>query len=147
VLVLSAGAIDGCGSQPPPQPAQRTPEGMVAPQPAATPGQRRLAVESPKCVPIRELPSPPRKVADRKPPWSELRKTRTHGGVLVYDVVIGTSGSTEVKLLERRKGARPSARIAELWRDAIREWKFEPTVLHDKVVPVCMTVTVTVDVW
>jgi hypothetical protein len=76
-----------------------------------------------------------------------LSNIRTHGGVLLYEVTIGTSGEvTDVGLLKRREGQKPSAQIANLWRDALRDWKFEPTVVHNIAVPVCLMVSVTIDV-
>jgi outer membrane biosynthesis protein TonB len=76
-----------------------------------------------------------------------LSNIRTHGGVLVYEVTIGTSGNvTDVRLVRHRERSGPSARIADLWRNAIQDWTFEPTVVHDSAVAVCMTVTVTIDV-
>jgi outer membrane biosynthesis protein TonB len=36
--------------------------------------------------------------------------------------------------------------IADAWLHAIREWKFEPTVIDGEQVAVCMTVTVTIDI-
>jgi outer membrane biosynthesis protein TonB len=76
-----------------------------------------------------------------------LSNVRTHGGVLLYEVTIGTSGNvTDARLVKRRERFTPSAQIANLWLDAIQDWKFEPTVIHNNAVPVCMTVTVTIDV-
>ena len=99
-----------------------------------------------KCVPVADLPNAPHKVHDRKPPESDLSDIRTQGGVLLYEVTIGTSGNvTDTRLLQST-GQRPSARIADLWHDAIQDWTFEPTVIADRAVSVCMTVAITIDV-
>jgi hypothetical protein len=36
--------------------------------------------------------------------------------------------------------------MAALWRAAIHDWKFEPTIVDNKAVSVCTTVAVTIDV-
>jgi hypothetical protein len=99
-----------------------------------------------ECVPVARLPKAPRKVRDRKPPWSELN-VPTHGGTLVYNIVIGPSGDvTDVRQVKRGRSVEPSKIIAAGWLRAIREWKFEPTVVGGQQVPVCMTVAVTIDI-
>ena len=145
-MVLCAGTIYGCGSQFPPPPLRQAPQGTTETQPHATLSQPPTATASPRCVPAAELPAAPRKVRDRKPPASELSKIRTFGGVLIYDVTIGTSGNVTDVQLERREGSKPSTRIADLWRTAIQDWKFEPTVVHNHAVPVCLTVDVIIHV-
>ena len=98
------------------------------------------------CVPVAKLPKAPRKVRDSKPRWSELN-VHTRGGTLVYDVTIGRSGDVEnVHQMKQGSSAAPSRVIADAWLRAIREWKFEPTVVDAQRVPVCMTVTVTIDI-
>jgi len=85
-------------------------------------------------------------VHDSKPRWSELN-VQTRGGTLVYDITIGPSGDvTDVRQIRRGRSAGPSKVIADAWLRAIREWKFEPTVVGGERVPVCMAVTVTIDI-
>jgi hypothetical protein len=48
--------------------------------------------------------------------------------------------------MKRGSSAAPSKVIADAWLRAIREWKFEPTVVDAQRVSVCMTVTVTIDI-
>ena len=72
---------------------------------------------------------------------------QTRGGTLIYEITIGPSGDvTDVREVRRRRPPAPSRLIAEAWLFAIREWQFEPTVVGSKRVPVCMTVTVTIDI-
>jgi len=85
-------------------------------------------------------------VHDSQPLWSELN-VQTRGGTLVYDITIGPFGNvTDVRQIRRGRLAGPSRVIADAWLRAIREWKFEPTLVGAERVAVCMTVTVTIDI-
>jgi hypothetical protein len=71
----------------------------------------------------------------------------TRGGTLLYEITIGPSGDiTDVHQVIRRRSLGPSQTIAGAWLRAIREWKFEPTVLDGQPVSVCMAVSVTIDI-
>lgn len=125
---------------------------VVAKEPptASAPAPPPRVAEEPNpvggCVPVVKLPKAPQKVHDSKPLWSGLN-VQTRGGTLVYDITIGPSGSvTDVHRIRRGRSAGPSKVIADAWLDAIREWKFEPTVIDGERVAVCMTVTVTIDI-
>jgi outer membrane biosynthesis protein TonB len=99
-------------------------------------------------VTVTDLAAAPRKLRDRKPALSDdVRAIRTHGGVLVYQVTIGASGDvTEVKLVKPVDTQEPWPTLAESWRAAILDWRYEPTVVNGKPMAVCMTATVTIDV-
>jgi hypothetical protein len=85
---------------------------------------------------VAKLPKAPRKVRDSKPPWSELN-VQTHGGTLVYDITIDPSGDVaDVRQATRGRSIGPSKIIADAWLRAIREWRFEPTVVGTERVPV-----------
>jgi outer membrane biosynthesis protein TonB len=78
---------------------------------------------------------------------SSLRNIRTHGGVLVYSVVIGSSGAiSDVQLAKPVDGGEPWPSLERLWREAILEWRYEPSVVDGKPVAVCLTASVTIDV-
>ena len=109
------------------------------------PGSVMPAQDEPivKCVPVVKMPN---KVHDSRPPWPELR-VQTHGGTLFYEITIGPSGDvTDVRQIRRGRSAGVSNIIADAWARAIREWRFEPTVVDGRPTPVCMTVSVTIDV-
>jgi hypothetical protein len=100
-----------------------------------------------KCVPSSALPAPPRKVRDRKADLSDLRDVRTHGGELVFDVTIAASGNVaDVRLMKDGDTRPPWPTIADRWRSAIADWRYEPTTVNDQPVAVCMTVQVSVHV-
>ena len=120
------------------------------PPAASAPAPPRLPVPEPNpvgvCVPVTRLRKAPRKVHDSQPLWSELN-VQTRGGTLVYDITIGPFGNvTDVRQIRRGRLAGPSRVIADAWLRAIREWKFEPTLVGAERVAVCMTVTVTIDI-
>ena len=105
------------------------------------------AAVGPACLSVskRQVP-PPRKLHDAKPDWKEMKMMRTPIGVLIYDVKTGPDGDvTRVRAVHIRPRKRPDPRLEELWASAIRKWRFEPTVVDGKPVPVCMTVTVNID--
>jgi len=110
---------------------------------AATPAAAARACVS---VSKRQVP-PPRKLHDAKPDWADMATIVTMPGPLIYDTFIGPDGTvTRVKPVHLRARKRPDPKLEALWSDAIRKWKFEPTVVDGKPVPVCMTVTVTIDI-
>lgn len=147
-MVVCCTSVPGC-DRTPNSSHQPKLESATAP-PVGPPGAAPpVSVQKPatvQCVPVAKLPRPPRKLRDRKPPpWSEMN-VQTHGGTLVYEVTIGPSGDvTDVRQVKRGSPA-PATVIANAWLRAIREWKFEPTIVRREPVPVCMIVTVTVDV-
>jgi len=109
---------------------------------AAPPSSAQQA--SADCV---RAPMPLRKVRDRKPDESDLRGIRTHGGVLVFDIRIGASGKVEdVRLVKPVGQEAPWPILAERWRTAISEWRYEPPTLNNKPVAVCLTISIIVHV-
>jgi len=83
-----------------------------------------------------------RKVRDRKPELSDLRHIQTHGGVLIFKIRIEPSGSVaDVRLAKAVDEQAPWPILAERWRTAISDWRYEPPTLDHKPVSVCLTVT------
>jgi hypothetical protein len=121
---------------------------LQAPVPQAADKQKTPAAPpAPACVSVsRGEVRPPRKLHDSRPDWAAMQKIRVPGGPLIFDAVINANGSvTDVRAHRLRARRRPSARLEDLWRKAIQEWTFEPTTVDGQAVPVCMTVTVTID--
>jgi hypothetical protein len=138
-LAMSAACNQSPTAHTEPAPEPRSSESVA--HPVAPPQPKRA-----ECVPVAKLPKAPRKVRDSQPPWSDLN-VRTGGGTLVYDITIGESGDvTNVRRVKRGRSAGPSKAIADAYLRAIREWKFEPTVVDGERVPVCMMVTITIDI-
>ena len=72
---------------------------------------------------------------------------QTHGGVLVYSVVIGPLGAvTDVRLAKPIDRKEPWPSLDRLWKKAILAWRYEPSVLDGHAVSVCLTAVVTIDV-
>jgi hypothetical protein len=76
-----------------------------------------------------------------------LRDVQTHAGVLVFAVTIAASGNVvDVRLVKNVDTRRPWPTIADRWRSAIADWRYEPPTLNDQPVAVCTTVSVVIDV-
>jgi hypothetical protein len=76
-----------------------------------------------------------------------LRDVQTHGGVLIFAIRIDPSGGVaDVWLAKAVDQRAPWPTLAERWRKAISEWRYEPPTLDHKPVAVCLTVTLNVHV-
>ncbi len=82
----------------------------------------------------------PRKTQDVRPIYPDSMRAAGREGVVPLDAVIGADGSVgAVRVLSA--DVHPDFAIAAV--DAVRQWKFTPTLLNGKAVEVVMTVTVT----
>src|ERR1051325_6555819 len=80
---------------------------------------------------------PPQKIADDAPVYPPIARAAGVQGVVILEAVIAEDGSVrEVRVL-RWVLLLDSAAI-----DAVRQWRFTPTLLNGEPVPVVMTVTV-----
>ena len=81
----------------------------------------------------------PRKLVDVKPVYPESMRAAGRDGVVSLDAIIGEDGSvTSVRVLSG--DVHPDFAIAAA--DAVRQWRFSPTLLNGKPVDVVMTVKV-----
>jgi len=80
---------------------------------------------------------PPAKIVDAKPVYPEAAKSQNVEGVVILDVRIGGDGSVEDARIVRSIPMLDDAALA-----AVRQWRFEPTLLNGEPVDVLMTVTV-----
>ena len=79
----------------------------------------------------------PRKIHDVKPIYPQIAMTAKVQGVVIIEATIGKDGSvTNAKILR----SQPLLDQAAL--DAVKQWKFTPTLLNGVPVDVIMTVTV-----
>jgi protein TonB len=79
----------------------------------------------------------PRKIHDVKPIYPQIAMTAKVQGVVIIEATIGKDGSvTNAKILR----SQPLLDQAAL--DAVKQWKFTPTLLNGVPVEVIMTVTV-----
>ena len=82
---------------------------------------------------------PPRKLKDVKPIYPESMQEAGVEGTVSIDAVIGRDGSVSAA---RVTSAQVHPDLASAALDAVRQWKFEPTLLNGGPVEVVMTVSV-----
>ncbi len=80
---------------------------------------------------------PPTKIYDVRPIMPEAAKTARVQGVVVLEVVINVDGA-----VENTRVVRSIPLLDEAALDAVRQWRFTPTLMNGQAVPVIMTVTV-----
>lgn len=79
----------------------------------------------------------PRKITDARPVLSAWAARTDVRGVVIVDIVIGADGAvSDAKIL------RSIPLFDQAALDAVRQWRYEPTQLNGRPVPVIMTVTV-----
>jgi periplasmic protein TonB len=79
----------------------------------------------------------PRKIRDVKPVYPAIAVASGKEGLVILEAVIGEDGSVrDVRVL------RSVALLDQAAIDAVRQWRFTPTLLSGQPVPVVMTVTV-----
>lgn len=81
---------------------------------------------------------PPSKTRDVAPIYPEIAKQARVEGIVILEAIIDPAGNvTHVRVLRSRPLLDESA------IDAVKQWKYEPTLLNGVPVPIVMTVTVT----
>ena len=81
----------------------------------------------------------PRKLQDVKPVYPESMRAAGRGGVVRLDAIINVDGTVSgANVLSA--DAHPDFAIAAI--DAVRQWRFSPTLLNGQPVEVVMTVTI-----
>jgi periplasmic protein TonB len=89
-------------------------------------------------VPARTLVRPPVRVHDVGPLYPEVARLARIEGTVIIEAIIGTTGDvTGARVL------RSVLMLDQAAMDAVRQWKYTPTLLNGTPVPVIMTVTVT----
>jgi len=80
---------------------------------------------------------PPKKVTDVAPVYPPLARAARVEGIVILEAVIGEDGGVrDVRVL------RSVQLLDEAAKDAVRQWRFTPTLLNGEPVPVVMTITV-----
>jgi TonB family protein len=82
---------------------------------------------------------PPRKLVDVKPVYPDSMREAGREAVVSLDAVIGTDGSV-TSVRANSADVHPDFAIAAA--EAVRQWKFDPTLLNGAAVEVQMTVSV-----
>jgi protein TonB len=101
---------------------------IVAPPPPPKPaGPVRMA----------ELPVPPRKVVDVRPVYPDAARHARQEGTVVLEAVLDPTGSvTQVRVV------RSVPLLDQAAIDAVRRWKYTPTIYGGHPVSVLMTITI-----
>ena len=80
---------------------------------------------------------PPVKLRDVRPAYPPIAQAANVTGVVIMEVRIGTDGSVDEAHVIRSIPLLDQAAL-----DAVKQWKFVPTMMNGQAVPVIMTVTV-----
>ncbi len=89
-------------------------------------------------VPASTLVTPPVRIRDASPVYPEVPRLARVEGQVVIEAVIGVTGDVvETRVL------RSTPMFAEAALAAVRQWKYRPTLINGRPVPVALTVTVT----
>jgi protein TonB len=95
------------------------------------------AVRPAAAVPVGALVTPPVKIRDVSPIYPEAARLARVEGYVIIEAVIGVGGD-----VQETKVLRPHPLLTEAAVAAVRQWKYTPTLLGGRPVPVIMTVTV-----
>jgi periplasmic protein TonB len=88
-------------------------------------------------VRVHSLLRPPVKVRDVPPIYPEAARLARVEGMVIIEAVIGPTGDVQETRILRSKPLLDQAAL-----DAVRQWRYTPTLLNGVPVPVVMTVTV-----
>ena len=80
---------------------------------------------------------PPEKIADARPVYPELALRARVEGIVIIEAIIGTTG-----LVEEATVLRSIPLLDQSALEAVRRWRYTPTLLNGVPVTVIMTVTV-----
>jgi outer membrane biosynthesis protein TonB len=88
----------------------------------------------------------PKKIRDVRPAYPELPPQTRASGIWIGDVLLDTKGKvSQVWAIREVQFTPPFPAFNRAIVDAIRQWEFEPLVFGKTPMPVCMTVTVHID--
>ena len=80
---------------------------------------------------------PPTKTRDAAPLYPDIARQARIQGIVILEAIIDPQGNvTNVRVL------RSIGLLDQAAMDAVRRWKYEPTLLNGVPVPIVMTVTV-----
>ena len=90
-------------------------------------------------APVRaaQLPEQPRKLVDARPVYPEVARTARIEGTVILEAMLDTTGRvTQLRVL------RSVPMLDQAALDAVRQWRYSPTVYYGHPVSVLMTITV-----
>ena len=127
-----------------PLPGQISPSPAVARHVTCDAAGRRLFGVAP--VAIWGKVKAPKRLRYVNPEYPELPARTQGSGVWVGDALIGPDGRIRnVSVLRDLKFTPPFPQFSEAISKAILQWRYSPTTVDGKAVPVCMTVTVNIN--
>ena len=96
--------------------------------------------EPPPTRPVRvgELLVAPRKIVDVRPAYPEIARVSRVQGTVVLEAVLDRTGHVSQVRVVRSQPLLDQAAI-----DAVRQWRYTPSVFHGQPVDVLMTITIT----
>ena len=108
--------------------------GPPAPLPPAVP-------EPPPHVPdpirVAQLPEPPRKTVDVRPIYPEVARAARKEGTVILEAMLDTTGRvTQLRVI------RSEPLLDQAALDAVRQWRYTPSMYGGRPVSVLMTITV-----
>jgi protein TonB len=88
-------------------------------------------------VRVAQLPEPPRKIIDVRPVYPEIARTARVEGTVILESVLDTSGNvTQLRVV------RSVPLLDQAALNAVRQWKYSPTLYGGRPVSVLMTITI-----
>jgi periplasmic protein TonB len=91
----------------------------------------------PTTVRVAQLPEPPRKIVDARPAYPDIARRARVEGTVILESVLDTSGNvTELRVV------RSVPLLDQAALDAVRQWKYTPTIYGGRPVSVLMTITI-----
>jgi protein TonB len=91
----------------------------------------------PTTVRVAQLPEPPRKIVDVRPAYPDIARNARVEGTVILESVLDTSGNvTQLRVV------RSVPLLDQAALDAVRRWKYTPTVYGGRPVSVLMTITI-----
>jgi protein TonB len=79
----------------------------------------------------------PKKIREVRPVYPQIAQTAKVQGIVIIEAIIGKDGN-----VKDAKVLRSVALLDQAALEAVRQWKFSPTLLNGVPVEVVMTVTV-----
>lgn len=88
-------------------------------------------------VKVADLPVPPHKTVDVRPIYPDIARAARVQGLVVMEAVLDPSGRiTQLRVI------RSVPMLDEAAMDAVRQWRYTPTMYYGKPVSVLMTITI-----
>ena len=104
---------------------------VISPPPAPEPPKPAGPIR------IAQLPVAPRKIADARPVYPDIARTARVEGTVVMEAVLDPAGTvTQIRVI------RSIPLLDQAAIDAVRQWRYSPSVYNGRPVSVLMTITI-----